>query len=166
MSRVSARAAIRQRQSRERRFRAKYLRTQARRARALTRKPQVRFRGKIGKDLLVLSPSACLGLDARRRAANRGRACQFQFHESRQGAGIQSAFAPDSLTTFAHFSVSSANSLAKSAGEPGSGVPPSSAMRALILGSAKAALSSRLSVSTMAAGVPAGAAMPYHALAS
>src|SRR2546428_7028401 len=72
--------------------------------------------------------------------------------------GSQSAFAPDSLTTFAHFSVSAANSLAKSAGEPGSGVPPSSAIRAFILGSAKAALSSRLSVSTMAAGVAAGRA--------
>src|SRR5262249_60352346 len=56
--------------------------------------------------------------------------------EIAQGAGIQSAFAPDSLTTFAHFSVSSANSLAKSAGEPGSGVPPSPAIRALIFGSA------------------------------
>src|SRR5262249_54999422 len=106
-------------------------------------------------------------LDARDAGRGKsGAACPFQFHDSRQGAGIQSAFAPDNLTTFAHFSVSSANSLAKSAGEPGSGVPPSSAIRAFILGSTKAALSSRLSVSTMAAGVPAGAAMPYHALAS
>src|SRR5262245_710584 len=54
----------------------------------------------------------------------------------------QSAFAPESLTTLAHFSVSLAKSLAKSAGEPGSGVPPNSAIRALILGSAKAAFSS------------------------
>src|SRR5262249_8622620 len=69
-------------------------------------------------------------------------------------------------TTLAHLSVSSAKRRAKSAGEPGSGVLPSSAIRAFILGSAKAALSSRLSVSTISAGVPAGAAMPYHALAS
>src|SRR5262245_23462922 len=54
----------------------------------------------------------------------------------------QSAFAPESLTTLAHFSVSLAKSLAKSAGEPGSGVPPSSAIRAFILGSVTAALSS------------------------
>src|SRR5262249_26440273 len=39
----------------------------------------------------------------------------------------QSALAPENLTTLAHFSVSSANSFAKSAGEPGSGVPPRSA---------------------------------------
>jgi hypothetical protein len=59
-----------------------------------------------------------------------------------RGARNQSAFVPESLTTLAHFSVSLAKSLAKSAGEPGSGVPPSSAIRAFILGSAKAALSS------------------------
>jgi hypothetical protein len=71
-------------------------------------------------------------------------------HHSRNGrlwnvrgdVRYQSAFAPESLTTLAHFSVSLAKSLAKSAGDPGSGVPPSSAIRALILGSAKAALSS------------------------
>src|SRR5207302_115635 len=80
--------------------------------------------------------------------------------------GTHSAFAPESLTTRAHFSVSLAKNVAKSAGEPGSGVPPSSAMRAFIRGSAKAALSSLLSRSTISAGVPAGAAMPYHALAS
>src|SRR5215467_11945806 len=71
-----------------------------------------------------------------------------------------------SRITLPHFAVSSANSLAKSAGEPGSGVPPSSVMRAFILGSEKAALSSRLSLSTIAVGVPTGAAIPYHALAS
>src|SRR5438445_11182459 len=42
--------------------------------------------------------------------------------------------------TLPHFSVSSAMSLLKSAGEPVSGVPPRSASRALILGSARAAL--------------------------
>jgi hypothetical protein len=35
-----------------------------------------------------------------------------------------SGFAPENLTTFAHFSVSSAMNLPKSAGVPGSGVPP------------------------------------------
>ena len=40
--------------------------------------------------------------------------------------------------TLAHFSVSSAMSLPKSAGEPASTVPPRSASRALIFGSASA----------------------------
>src|SRR6516165_3735734 len=53
-----------------------------------------------------------------------------------------------------------------SAGEPDSGVPPISASRALIVGSARPALTSRLRRSTMSAGVPFGAAMPNHELAS
>jgi hypothetical protein len=55
--------------------------------------------------------------------------------------------------TLLHFSVSSAMSFPKSAGEPGSGVPPRSTSRALIVGSARAALISLLSVSTISAGV-------------
>jgi drug/metabolite transporter (DMT)-like permease len=47
----------------------------------------------------------------------------------------QFAFAPDALTTLAHFSVSSASSLPNSAGEPGSTLPPVSARRAVILAS-------------------------------
>ena len=62
--------------------------------------------------------------------------------------------------TLAHFSVSSAMSLPKSAGEPASTVPPRSASRALILGSARAALISLLSLSTISAGVFLGAPMP------
>jgi hypothetical protein len=50
----------------------------------------------------------------------------------------QSALAPENLTTLAHFSVSSATSLPKSAGIMGSGSPPRSASRAFILGSASA----------------------------
>ena len=49
-----------------------------------------------------------------------------------------SGLMPANLTTLPHFSVSSAMSLPKSAGEPGSTVPPRSASRALILGSARA----------------------------
>jgi hypothetical protein len=45
------------------------------------------------------------------------------------------------LTTLPQFSISSAMSFPKSAGEPKSGVPPRSASLALILGSAMAALS-------------------------
>ena len=44
-----------------------------------------------------------------------------------------------------HFSVSSATSLPNPAGEPGSAVPPNSASRALIFGSARPALISLLS---------------------
>src|SRR5215471_19392639 len=46
--------------------------------------------------------------------------------------------------TLPHFSVSSAMSLPKSAGEPGSTLPPRSASRAFIWGSASAALTSLL----------------------
>ena len=58
-----------------------------------------------------------------------------------------------SRITLAHFSVSSAMSLLNSAGVPASTVPPTSARRALILGSESAALISRLSLSTISAGV-------------
>src|SRR2546427_6043174 len=73
---------------------------------------------------------------------------------------------PANLTTLAHFSVSSAMSLPKSAGEPASRVPPSSASRALILESASAALVSPLSLSTMTAGVALGAPKPHQLLSS
>src|SRR5262245_38415452 len=77
-----------------------------------------------------------------------------------------SGLMPANFTTFLHFSISSATSLAKSAGEPGSGVPPRSASRALNLGSARAALISLLSLSTISAGVFLGAPIPCQALAS
>src|SRR5262245_4574945 len=70
------------------------------------------------------------------------------------------------LITLAHFSVSSAMSLPKSAGEPGSTAPPRSASRTLIMGSARAALTSLLSLSTISAGVPFGAPNPNHWLVS
>src|SRR5215471_14123122 len=68
--------------------------------------------------------------------------------------------------TLPHFSVSSASNLPKSAGEPGSTAVPKSANDALILGSARAALTSALSLATISAGVFLGAAMPYQPLAS
>jgi hypothetical protein len=70
------------------------------------------------------------------------------------------------LITLPHFSVSSAMSLPKSADDPGSGVPPRSARRALILGSARAALTSLLSLSTISVGVFLGTPTPYQKLAS
>src|SRR5262249_50626699 len=68
--------------------------------------------------------------------------------------------------TFADFSVASAMSWAKSAGEPASTVPPRSATRAFIFGSASATLISLLSFSTISAGVFLGAPMPCQTTAS
>src|SRR5262245_55894849 len=73
---------------------------------------------------------------------------------------------PANLTTLPHFSVSSTMNLAKSAGEPANTATPRSVNLFLILGSARAALISLLSVSTIAMGVPLGATMPYQPLAS
>ena len=64
--------------------------------------------------------------------------------------------------TLAHFSVSSAMNFVKSAGEPGSAVPPNSANRAFILGSTRAAFVSLLSLSIISGAVPLGAPMPVH----
>src|SRR6516162_113143 len=68
--------------------------------------------------------------------------------------------------TLAHFSVSSARSLPNSAGLSANGVPPRSAKRALILGSARAAAISLLSLSTIAGGVFLGAPTPSQSPAS
>src|SRR5262249_26089557 len=68
--------------------------------------------------------------------------------------------------TLAHFSVSSTMNFPNSAGEPTTGVPPTSASRALILGSARPALISLLSFSTISTGVAFGAPTPNQALAS
>jgi hypothetical protein len=78
----------------------------------------------------------------------------------------QSALMLRTRMTLPHFSVSSAMSLPKSAGEPTSVVPPKSASRAFALESASISLVSRLSLSMTSAGVPFGALMPYQLLAS
>src|SRR5262245_24381868 len=78
----------------------------------------------------------------------------------------QSVLAPENLTTLPHFSVSSAISLPKSAGEPASTVPPRSASRAFMLGSARPALISLLSLSTISTGVFFGAPIPIQLVAS
>ena len=80
--------------------------------------------------------------------------------ECRRGRTRHSGLMPANLITLPHFSVSSAMSLPKSAGEPASTVPPRSASRALILGSARPALISLLSLSTISAGVFLGAPTP------
>ena len=68
--------------------------------------------------------------------------------------------------TLPHFSVSSAMSLPKSAGEPASGVAPRSARRAFTFGSARPALIALLSLPTISTGVFLGAQNPFHPLAS
>src|SRR5262249_46248262 len=73
---------------------------------------------------------------------------------------------PANLITLPHFSVSSTISLPNWAGDPGSGVPPRSARRALILGSASATLISLFSFSTMCSGVFLGAPTPVQKLDS
>src|SRR5882757_578696 len=77
-----------------------------------------------------------------------------------------SALAPENFTTLAHFSVSSAMNFPKSAGEPEMAVAPNSEIRALILGSARAALISLLSLSTISGGVFLGAPTPIQGLIS
>ena len=67
--------------------------------------------------------------------------------------------------TLPHFSVSAAMSLPRSAGESASTVPPKSASRALILGSARPALISLFSFSTISAGVALGLDVPPTLLA-
>src|SRR5262249_17597236 len=76
-----------------------------------------------------------------------------------------SAFTPENLTTLAHFAVSSTMSLAKSAGEPASVMPPRSASRAFKLGSARQASISVLSLLTISVGVFLGAPTRNQALA-
>src|SRR5262249_60257489 len=68
--------------------------------------------------------------------------------------------------TLPHFSVSSPMNLPNSFGEVGNAVAPSSAIRALILGSPSAALISVLSLWMISAGVSFGAPRPPQALAS
>src|SRR5271169_464499 len=68
--------------------------------------------------------------------------------------------------TLPHFSISSAMSLPKSAGEPPSTVPPTSANRSFVLGSASTALISLLSLLMIAAGVFLGVPMPCQTCAS
>jgi len=68
--------------------------------------------------------------------------------------------------TLPHFSASLAIKLPKSAAYPGSSYAPRSINRAFAAGSASIALIALLSASTISAGVPFGATMPYQALAS
>src|SRR5262245_61829323 len=78
----------------------------------------------------------------------------------------QSALMLAARITLPHFSVSAAISLPKSAGEPTSTVPPNSASRDLISGSARPALIALFRLSTISIGVLLGAPKPAQKLAS
>src|SRR5262249_31700960 len=78
----------------------------------------------------------------------------------------QSALAPENFTTFAHFCVSSAMNVPKSADEPVSISPPCSVLLVFSLGSARPALISLLTLSMPSAGVFFGAPPQYQVLAS
>src|ERR1700722_1673040 len=80
--------------------------------------------------------------------------------------GDYSGLMPAALMNFAHFSVSRAKSLLKSADVIGTGSHPRSASRSLTLGSARPALISRLSLSMISPGVWRGAAMPKNPVLS
>jgi hypothetical protein len=82
------------------------------------------------------------------------------------GLPRHSGLMPANLITVAHFSVSAAMSLPKSAGEPGFGTLPNDAYRDLTSGSDRPALISVLSFWMISTGVPFGAPMPPAALAS
>src|SRR5439155_7566346 len=117
---------------------------------------------------------AC-GFAARRTAGDGNRAGVTRYAEIRVSEvyGISGRDCSDhsglmlaARITLPHFSVSAAMSVAKSAVEPESTEPLRSVNRALILGSASAALISLLSLSMISAGVFLGAPTPIHALAS
>jgi hypothetical protein len=95
-----------------------------------------------------------------------GRAQQGGGRYSIQELADQSGLAPENLTTLAHFSVSSAMSFPKSAGDPETVVLPRPASCALILGSDSAALIYPFSFSMIPVGEFLGAPMPFHPPAS
>src|SRR6476620_1351632 len=76
------------------------------------------------------------------------------------------ALIPAKRMTFAHFSISSARKRLNSAAEQPSTTAPIAAKCALTVASLRAALISRSSMSITACGVPAGAPMPCHDVAS
>src|ERR1700761_2743959 len=102
-----------------------------------------------------------------RRPTSRFRGGRISHHPSPQRrTADHSALILANLFTLAHFSVSSAMNLPKSAGEPENTPQPRSSRRLRIAGSASAALTSLLSLATMSDAVPLGTAMPYQPLAS
>src|SRR5262245_44342144 len=121
---------------------------------------EVRFWRQTGRHLLDLSFSAC---DPKRTSSDQHSHIETLWNIGRLD---HCGWMPANLITLAHFSVSSAMSLPKPAGETTSGVPPKSASRACSLGSARLALISLLSRSTISAGVAFGAPTPNQPVAS
>src|SRR5262249_19141933 len=86
--------------------------------------------------------------------------------QSSCGARDQSGLMPANFITLAHFSVSVTMSLPNSVGEPASTVLPMSAIRAFMMGLARAALISLFSLSITSGGVFLRAPIPDTTLAS
>src|SRR6516225_6398537 len=112
--------------------------------------------------------------DRRQRGRARGQMQKFaagKFHSAlpdgrRSASRHHSSLLFAARITLPHFSISSVMSFPKSAGEPGSGVLPKLASREFIFGSAKAALTSLLSLLMISVGVFLGAPRPHTAVAS
>jgi hypothetical protein len=68
--------------------------------------------------------------------------------------------APENFSTFDHLAVSSTIRVAKASGNNGNKLTPTSSKRDLNFGSARPSLMTRLSFSTITAGVPLGAPIP------
>ena len=80
--------------------------------------------------------------------------------------GLYSRLMPANLITLAHFAVSPAMSLPKSAGDPARTMPPRSASFVLTLGSATPASISLLSLSMISVGVKFHGALPQNHLSA
>jgi AraC-like DNA-binding protein len=95
--------------------------------------------------------------------ASLGRIAEQIGYESDLAQGrAHSTFAADALTSAAHFGASAAMKAAKSCGDPIRAWALNLAKLALISGEARPVLIAALTLSTIAAGVPAGASTPVH----
>src|SRR5215470_1804628 len=122
--------------------------------------PMSAFGGKSGLVVLTLS---CSHPDPKR--SSRG-PFAYRNYDSAAKEQHHSGVIPANLTTLPHFSLSSAKSFPNSAGVLTKTLPPKSASRARIFGSARPALISLLSLLTISAGVFLGAPVANQALVS
>src|SRR5262245_63908406 len=109
-----------------------------------------------------LLPTQDFDFDGRYRGNKTGGFSEREIVESRKPD--YSALMLAARITLPHFSVSAAMNFPKSADEPERGVPPKSASRAFIFGSASAALIPSFSLAMISTGVSLGAPMPVQTL--
>src|SRR5258706_7007133 len=101
-----------------------------------------------------------------RRSVNWATACAGATTSLQSRRADQSTFAPDALTTFAHLSVSARMCATNFSGEPPATSAPCASSCSLPSGLCKYLFTSAFSLAMIGAGVPAGARMPNHELAS